>query len=118
MAEQPDAAMKMCLSVIRLFNLSGGTGLSVSLTLANLPDLGLVHLHVPRQPKIFPSQTKYFSICAIYTSIILVGDTNLQIGSWGGGENSKMGLILETHELINREKFKLDTKEGAELLNA
>ena len=64
-AEQPDAAMKMCLSVIRLFNLSGGTGLSVSLTLANLPDLGLVHLHVPRQPKIFPSQTKYFSICAI-----------------------------------------------------
>ena len=33
--EQPDAAMKMCLSVIRLFNLSGGTGLSVSLTLAN-----------------------------------------------------------------------------------
>ena len=35
--EQPDAAMKMCLSVIRLFNLSGGTGLSVSLTLANPP---------------------------------------------------------------------------------
>ena len=35
---QPDAAaaaMKMCLSVIRLFNLSEGTGLSVSLTLAN-----------------------------------------------------------------------------------
>ena len=29
------AAMKMCLSVIRLFNLSEGTGLSVSLTLAN-----------------------------------------------------------------------------------
>ena len=43
---QPDAvgaAMKMCLSVIRLFNLSEGTGLSVSLTLANPPDLGLIH---------------------------------------------------------------------------
>ena len=46
---QPDAAaaaMKMCLSVIRLFNLSEGTGLSVSLTLANPPDLGLIHSRI------------------------------------------------------------------------
>ena len=60
---QPDAAaaaMKMCLSVIRLFNLSEGTGLSVSLTLANPPDLGLIHsraLHA-RPPKIFSISEK------------------------------------------------------------
>ena len=54
---QPDAAaaaMKMCLSVIRLFNLSEGTGLSVSLTLANPPTWGsyTAALHA-RPPKIF-----------------------------------------------------------------
>ena len=66
---QPDAAIKMCLSVIRLFNLSEGTGLSVSLTLANPPTWGsytVAALHV-RQPKIFSISDKIFlEHCHIY----------------------------------------------------
>ena len=69
---QPDAAaaaMKMCLSVIRLFNLSGGTGLSVSLTLANPPRPG-AHTqphYMCALPKYLPSHSKIFLNLAIYT---------------------------------------------------
>ena len=87
-AGQPDAAMKMCLSVIRLFNLSGGTGLSVSLTLANPPDLGSAHTLKPHymcaSPKYFPSQTKYFS------SLSRLGDHR-----WGSLANLSIGGRLE-----------------------
>ena len=66
---QPDAAaaaMKMCLSVIRLFNLSEGTGLSVSLTLANpRPGAHTQPHYMCAHPKYFPISGKNISgVCS------------------------------------------------------
>ena len=123
---QPDAAaaaMKMCLSVIRLFNLSGGTGLSVSLTLANPPDLGLIHSRItcaPSQNICNLSEEIFLNLekCHIHqTGTPVVGEREV----WqtcglveAEGENSEMGLIFETPPsiLLTQQKFKLDTKEG------
>ena len=99
---QPDAvgaAMKMCLSVIRLFNLSERTGLSVRLTLAN-PDLGLIHSRITCAPtqNIFPSQEKIF-----LESVPKMADT--EVGQTCRGESFEMGLIFEpTIHLINPPK--------------
>ena len=66
---QPDAvgaAMKMCLSVIRLFNLSERTGLSVRLTLANpRPGAHTQPHYMCAHPKYFPFSGKNISgVCS------------------------------------------------------
>ena len=88
---QPDAAaaaMKMCLSVIRLFNLSEGTGLSVSLTLANPPTWGsyTAALHA-RPPNIFSHLRKnifffeHLSLCQTHHWWVARKLANLPIGA-------------------------------------
>ena len=99
---QPDAvgaAMKMCLSVIRLFNLSERTGLSVRLTLANpRPGAHTQPHYMCAHPKYFPSREKIF-----LESVPKMADT--EVGQTCGGESFEMGLIFEpTIHLINPPK--------------
>ena len=87
---QPDAAaaaMKMCLSVIRLFNLSEGTGLSVSLTLANPRPGAHTRPHYMRALlKYFLISEKIFSFLSTALSLPdspLVGGTEVgKLADW------------------------------------